>query len=83
MRLKVPRDSRTPRRRIGMSEEAPPILVRLTESIGRLPAGFIYELPEHEALGLIMRRKATAVGRYREQTADLVLTEEEWEAATA
>jgi hypothetical protein len=81
VRLKIPRNSHK-RRRIGMSERPPALLIRLTEDVGKLPAGFHYELPEREALALIARRKATAVGDTR-QSADLVLTQDEIEAATA
>lgn len=82
MKWKIPRDSRTPRRQIGMTQRPPALLIRLTEDVGKLPAGYTYELPEYETLALIARRKATAVGRTR-QAADLVLTPEECEAATA
>jgi hypothetical protein len=82
MRLNIPKNSRTPRRRIGMSKPAPPMLIRLTEDVGKLPAGFVYELPAFEAKRLLTRRKATAVGMLR-QTADLALTPEEYERATA
>ncbi len=81
MKLKIPRNSHK-RRHIGMSERPPALLIRLTEDVGKLPAGFTYELPEREALALIARRKATVVGDTK-QSADLVLTAEEWEAATA
>jgi hypothetical protein len=65
-----------------MSERPNPLIVTLLENVGKLPAGFTYELPEREALALIARRKATAVGNTK-QTPDLVLTQEDWEAATA
>jgi hypothetical protein len=65
-----------------MSERPNPLAIRLLEDVGKLPAGFTYELPEREALALIARRKATAVGDTK-QSADLVLTQEDWEAATA
>lgn len=81
MKWNVPRNSRKPRRKIGMSERPPVLLIRLTEQIGKLPIGFHYELPEREALALIARRKATAVGSTR-QTADLVLSQEDYEQAT-
>jgi hypothetical protein len=81
VKLKIPRDSRTPRRKIGMSERPPKLLIRLTEDVGRLPAGFTYQIPEREALALIAERKATAVASTK-QTADLVLTHEDYEAAT-
>ena len=80
MKWNVPRNSRTPRRSIGMSRRAPDILIRLTEAIGKLPAGFVYGLPQPEALALIARRKATAVGTIR-TAPDLKLTTEECEAA--
>jgi hypothetical protein len=82
MRWKVPRNSRTPRRRIGMSKPAPPITVRLTEDVGLLPAGFVVLVARHEAFRLIARGKATAVGAYRQQSADVVLNEEEYDCAT-
>jgi hypothetical protein len=81
MKMKVPRGTYK-RRKIGMSERPPALLIRLTENVGLIPAHFTVELPEREALALIARRKATAVGSTR-QTADLTLTHEEYEAATA
>ncbi len=81
MRLNIPKNSRTPRRRIGMSRPAPPIHIRLTENVGLLPAGFVVLVARDEAYRLIARRKATAVGALR-QTADLELTEVEYEHAT-
>lgn len=63
-----------------MSERPPALLIRLTEDVGRLPAGYHYELPEREALALIARRKGIAVGRTK-QAPDLVLTPEDCEAA--
>ena len=53
-----------------------PLLIRLTESVGNLPSGFVYELPRFEAERLIIRRKATAVGTLG-TIADLTLTEQE------
>lgn len=82
MRFNIPKNSRTPRRRIGMSKPAPLLHIRLTENVGLLPAGFVVLVPHDEAIRLIARRKATAVGRYREQTADIALTEEEYDQAT-
>ena len=82
MRLKFPRDSRTPRRRIGMSKPAPPMHIRLTEDVGLLPAGFVVLVAKDEAIRLIARRKAQPVGAYRAQTADITLTEEEYDRAT-
>ena len=43
-------------------ESTEPLLVRLIEEIGKLPAGFTYELPRFEAERLIARRAAIAVG---------------------
>jgi len=71
----------TPRKPSGFIEE--PLLVRLLVDVGKLPAGFVYDLPRYEAQRLIARRKAVAVGGYKQQSADLTLSEEEWEAATA
>lgn len=82
MRFNIPKNSRTPRRRIGMSRPAPPIHIRLTENVGLLPAGFVVLVARDEAYRLIARRKATALN-YRNQTADLTLTEEEYDHATA
>jgi hypothetical protein len=53
---------------------ADPLLIRLTESVGNLPSGFVYELPRFEAERLIMRRKATAVGTLG-TIADLTLSD--------
>lgn len=53
-----------------------PLLIRLSEDVGKLPSGFVYELPRFEAERLIARRKATAVGSVG-VIADLVLTEDE------
>jgi len=50
------------------------LLVRLTENVGRMPAHLTYELPAYEALRLIHRRKAHAVGTLG-TVADLVLDE--------
>jgi hypothetical protein len=66
-----------------MSKSAPPMHIRLTEDVGLLPAGFVVLVPHEEAIRLIARRKATAVGAYRQQSADVVLTEEDWEVVTA
>lgn len=82
MRLNIPKDSRKPRRRIGMSKPAPLLHIRLTENVGLLPAGFVVLVPYDEAIRLIARRKATALN-YRNQTADLSLSPEEYEAVTA
>jgi len=57
--------------------------IRLTEDVGLLPAGFVVLVAKEEAIRLIARRKATPVGAYREQAADITLTQQEWEAATA
>jgi hypothetical protein len=57
-----------------------PLLIRLTENVGKLPAGFVYELPRFEAVSLIHRRKATAVGNIGVM-ADLTLTEDELQEA--
>jgi len=83
MRLNIPKNSRTPRRRIGMAKPAPPMLIRLLVDVGKLPAGFTYALSAFEAQRLIARRKAVALGALRTQTPDLTLSEEEYEAATA
>ena len=53
-----------------------PLLIRLTEDVGNLPSGFVYELPRFEAERLILRRKATAVGTLG-VFADLTLTDQE------
>lgn len=53
-----------------------PLLIRLTEDVGKLPAGFVYELPRFEAERLIARRVATAVGKLG-TIADISLTEAE------
>jgi hypothetical protein len=82
VRLNIPKNSRTPRRRIGMSRPAPPIHIRLTEDVGLLPAGFVVLVARDEAYRLIARRKATAVGALR-QTADLHLSQAEYDHATA
>jgi len=52
------------------------LVVRPLEQVGNLPPGLSYELPERIALGLIMRRKAQAIGSLG-ALADLTLTEEE------
>lgn len=57
--------------------------VRLTEDVGLLPAGFVILVAKEEAIRLIARRKAVAVGAYRQQAADITLTAEEYRAATA
>lgn len=55
-----------------------PLLIRLTEDVGVLPAGpgFTYELPAFEAHRLIARRKAVAVGRLG-ALPDVTLNEQE------
>lgn len=57
-----------------------PLLVRLTEDVGKLPAGFTYEVPRFEAERLIARRKAIAVGRLG-TIADVVISEDDIDAA--
>lgn len=56
------------------------LLIRLTESVGLLPAGYVYELPAFEAHRLIARRKAIVVGSVG-TIADLVLGELEVQEA--
>jgi hypothetical protein len=54
-----------------------PLLIRLLEPIGLLPAGsFVYELPRFESEILIMRRKAVVQGKLG-TIPDLVLSEDE------
>lgn len=72
-----------PRNRVDNTPRTPsddplePLLIRLLEPIGLLPAGsFVYELPRFESERLIMRRKATAVGNLG-MMADITLTEDE------
>jgi len=83
MRFNIPRNSRTPRRKLGMSKPAPPMHVRLTQPIGLLEAGFLVLVPRDEAIRLIARRKATAVGNYRNQSADVALSKEGFDALSA
>jgi len=59
-----------------------PLLVRLTEDMGLLPANFTYHLPRFEAERLIARRKATAVGTL-DTAPDLVIDEDDFALATA
>lgn len=47
----------------------------------KLLDGFTYELPQRGAPALIARRNATALGAYKQQSAELVLTLEDWDAA--
>jgi hypothetical protein len=56
--------------------EQPELLVRLTEDVGKLPAGLAYHLPSAVSHALIQRRLATPVGDL-EIFADLELTDEE------
>jgi len=42
--------------------DQPQLLVRLTEDVGKLPAGLVYRLPADVSNSLIMRRKAVPVG---------------------
>jgi hypothetical protein len=72
-----------PRNRVDNTPRTPsddtlePLLIRLLEPIGLLPAGsFVYELPRFESERLIMRRKATAVGKLS-TLADIHLDEDE------
>jgi len=81
MRLRFPKDSRKPRKGINMERPTPTMLIRLTEDVGKLPSGFVYELPAFEAQRLIARRMATAVGNFRGILPDLVLTEDECQEA--
>ena len=53
------------------------LLIRLVENVGLLPAGHVYEIPRFEAERLILRRKATAVGKLGTMP-DLTLTEAEF-----
>lgn len=81
MRLNIPRGSRTPRRKIGMSEHPGPLLFRLTEAIGPLPVELVYHLPRIVALSLIRQRRATAVGDLSVQK-DMLVTAEQWAGIT-
>lgn len=54
----------------------------LSEDVGLLPAGFVVPVAKDEAIRLIARRKAQPVGAYRAQTADIALTEGEYDRAT-
>lgn len=42
--------------------DLPQLLVKLTEDVGKLPAGLVYRLPSNVAHALIRRRKATPIG---------------------
>jgi hypothetical protein len=48
----------------------------MLEPVGKLPAGYVYELPAFEATKLIHRRVATAVGSLGTMP-DVALTEQE------
>jgi hypothetical protein len=48
-----------------MSKPAPPIQIRLTEDVGLLNTGTVILAPKAEAIRLIARRQATAVGALR------------------
>ena len=63
-------------------DELPPpaILVRLTEDVGKLPAGLVYRLPTDVSNALIRRRKATPVGNWN-TFPDLDVSEDELEIA--
>lgn len=56
-----------------------PLLIKLEQSVGLLPGGYIFEIPRYEALRLIRHRKATAVGKLG-TIADATLTEQEYAA---
>jgi len=64
----------TPRQPTELLTES--LLIRLTESVGKLPAGFVYELPAFEGVRLVHRRLATVVGSVG-VLPDLTLTEDE------
>jgi hypothetical protein len=55
---------------------AEPLLVRTTQDVGKLPAGFIYNLPRLTAQLLIGKRLGIAIGSLGVM-ADLTLTEDE------
>ena len=42
--------------------DLPQLLVRLTEDVGKLPAGLVYRLPTNVANALIRHRKAIPIG---------------------
>jgi len=75
-----PFEPREPSERLEILEQ--PLLIRLTEDVGKLPAGFSYHLPRFEAELLIMRRKATAVGSL-DASPDLIISEDDFALATA
>ncbi len=56
----------------------PPILVTLSEPVGELPAGLVFQLPDWLACALILRRVATPVANLSAY-ADVVITEDDIE----
>ena len=82
MKLHFPEhfEPREPSERLEILEQ--PLLVRLTADVGKLPAGFVYQLCRDEATRLIMQRKATAVGSLA-AVPDLVISEDDFALATA
>jgi hypothetical protein len=53
-----------------------PILIRLREPLGKLPAGILLQLPQMETLMIVRRGLCSVVGTLA-ATADLVLTRQE------
>lgn len=70
----------TSREPTGFLEE--PLVLRLLNDFQRLPAGFCYSVPVHATCMLVRQRLATVVGTLG-IIADVVLNEDDWEAATA
>ena len=62
-----------------MVAEQPALLVRLTEDVGKLPAGLVYRLPQDVTNSLILRRLAVPVA-FMEAFPDLDVSEAELEA---
>jgi hypothetical protein len=56
----------------------PPLLVTLSEPVGELPAGLVFQLPDWLACALILRRVATPVANLSAY-ADVTITEEQIE----
>ena len=58
------------------SRKNPPLLIRLTQDCGLLPAGVTLQLPFRVSCSLIMRDLCTPVADFK-ATPDLVLSEED------
>jgi hypothetical protein len=63
-----------------MSLGLPPLLITMTEPVGKLPTGFTFQLPHDTACSLIRRRLATPVADL-DTVPDAIFDEDDMEHA--